>query len=59
VTPYLTALRARLKREAAPWRPIPGCEKLAVGREAAKFAGNDRDLADAITRLEAACGVTN
>jgi hypothetical protein len=55
----LTALRARLKREAAPWRPIPGCEKLAVGREAAKFAGNDRDLADAITRLEVACGVTN
>jgi predicted membrane-bound spermidine synthase len=59
MTPYLTAVRARLKREAAPWRPVAGCEKLEAGREASKIAGNDRDLADAISRLEVACGVTN
>ncbi len=57
VIPWLQATRSKVRREAAPWRPTVGCERLVVGREAVAQDDEERELlAESISKLEAACG---
>jgi spermidine synthase len=54
--PFLIATRSQVKREAASWRPVAGCEQLEAGRQAVAITDDERDdLAEALSRLEAAC----
>jgi spermidine synthase len=56
--PWLQATRSKVRREAAPWKLVTGCERLTIGRSAVAATDDEREqLAEAISKLEAACGV--
>lgn len=53
VTEWLVSLRAQVRREAAPWRPLDVEPALEIGRQVRAAHPDDEDLERAVTKLEA------
>ncbi|GMU62506.1 MAG: hypothetical protein AMXMBFR34_42690 [Myxococcaceae bacterium] len=53
ITEWLVALRAQVRREGAPWRPLELAPALQIGREAMAAHPSDEALMQAVERLEA------
>jgi hypothetical protein len=53
VKEWLISLRAQVRREAAPWRPVDLGPALDIGRQVLSAHPDDEDLELAVKKLEA------